>query len=123
MSRPRRTVAPLSPLLLGLGISPRSVEAVGNYRAGPPPEGIHIVAGPLQRRGTLVCLGVALDPRGATDALVTHRLKEAEGAGWKWTSHVVATHIPLGERAKVAITCFRVLLVRSPVVGPHVPLF
>lgn len=64
---------------MGLGISPRSVEAAGNHHAGPPPEGAAIAAGPIQCQNMLVCLGwfwISAAPLNLWS--VAHRLKEVE---------------------------------------------
>lgn len=62
---------------VGLGISPRSVEAVGNDPAGPllPKAPASRLSHSSAEAETLVCLG-AFDTRGST---VAHCLREAEG--------------------------------------------
>lgn len=65
---------------VSLGISPWSVKAAAKDHACPAPEDARIAAVPIQRSGTLVCQGVALDKPFFTDTMVAHRPTERRRA-------------------------------------------
>lgn len=97
MARGRAYEAALA--TIGLHFSPRSVEAMGHSPAGAAPQ-LKLGAGPFAIREHIVCLGVALDVRGSTDAMCEHRPREVQGLRWRWNRQLSFQRVSLEERVR-----------------------